>query len=133
MTMESVGPRRLRRSYGQDVRLRYGPHVRALECHEGLGGARRPDELDLQTAIVVNLNDRSDVARSQAVRGDVVNEDDCIEGSECHDDLGKTVTSLTNDFPGSSIQTVSIAAVPIRPFNSQVYGRADPGDPDRHV
>jgi len=118
MTMESVGPRRLRRSYGQDLRLGYGPDVRALECHEGLGLARRPDELDLQSAVVVNLNDRSDVASSQVVLGNVVNEDDCIEGTEFHDDLGKTVTSLTNDFPRSSLQTVSIAAVPTLTLNS---------------
>jgi hypothetical protein len=62
------------------------------------------------------------------VLGNVVNEDDGIEGSEFHDDLGKTVTSLTNDFPRSSIQMVSIAAVPNGPFNSPptVYLRPNP-------
>ena len=55
------------------------------ERHEGLGEARRPDELDLQRAVLVDLNDGSDIAPSQAVLGNVVNKDDGIEQAECHD------------------------------------------------
>ena len=77
----------LGRSNGQDVRLGYGPDVRGRERHEGLSAARRPDELDLQRAVRVDLNDGSDVARSQAVPGNVVKKDDRIEQAELHDDL----------------------------------------------
>ena len=78
---------RLGRSHAQDVRLGDGPGISGCERHEGLGVARRPDELDLQRAVRVHLNDGSDVARSQAVPWNVVKKDDRIEQAELHDDL----------------------------------------------
>jgi hypothetical protein len=101
----------VRLSNSDEVAILDRADIARSQSHESLRATRRSHELDFKPVGRVDLDNSAQITTAQTMFGQVVHEDNGVEGVVGHGYSGNAVTNLGKSSPVRTIQTETMPAV----------------------